>query len=680
MFERLLIANRGEIACRILKSARRLGIHCIAIHSEVDAGALHVRLADEAHCVGGPRPAESYLCIDAVLKAAQRSGAEAVHPGYGFLSENADFAEACAAAGLVFVGPGAAAIRSMGRKDAAKQLMEGAGVPVVPGYHGESQDFDVLAGEAARIGFPLLVKASAGGGGRGMRRVDHPDALEKALAGASREATSAFGDGDLLLERFVEPARHVEVQVFGDSQGNFVHLFDRDCSIQRRHQKLIEEAPAPGLGEGLREEMADAALCAARTIDYQGAGTVEFILDAGASGETGGGIEVADFYFMEMNTRLQVEHPVTEFITGQDLVEWQLRVAAGEPLPCAQEDLHVRGHAIEARLCAEDPAKRFLPSPGLLEHLRVPEAGPQLRVDGGFVEGDAVSPFYDNLLAKVVASGADRESARRRLVSALGEVEVVGPVCNATYLRDVAAHPAFASGQVHTGFLEQHEKELRREEAPSPRTLAAAVLYLLRARESGAHERAAVSADRWSPWEATDGFRLSTPARETLCLRSPKGEILAEVDVLTDSAGWRMEVSGRVSALSGEGPDDDGSLWVRLDGEGFPARASRRDEHLHLWLDGVYTHLLLPVPKIAEEGQVPAGGGVVSALPGRVVRVLVEPGARVRRGDVLLVVEAMKMEHEIRAPADGEVRSIACSPGDAVEEGVALVELEPVQS
>ena len=424
--------------------------------------------------------------------------------------------------------------------------------------------------------------------------------------------------------------------------------------------------------------MAAAALRAARAIDYRGAGTVEFILDAsvGASGEPASLLETADFYFMEMNTRLQVEHPVTEFITGQDLVEWQLRVAAGEPLPCEQSDLEVRGHAIEVRLCAEDPAKRFLPSPGRIEHLRFPDTSSELRVDTGFVEGDAVSPFYDNLLAKVVAAGSDRDSARRRLVAALGDVEVAGAVCNATFLRDVVGLVAFANAQLHTGFLAQHAKALKREAVPSERALAAAALCVLRGRESAALQRAGESSDRWSPWAATDAFRLSTPGREVLCLCSPKGETLAEIPVFTEAPGWRIEIAGRSHALAGEGLDRGGALRVRLDGASFPARFSRRGEHLHLWLDGVYSHFLLPEPVIAEEGEVATGGGVVSALPGRVARILVEPGTRVRRGDVLLVVEAMKMEHEIRAPAEGEVRSIACALGEAVEEGVALVELE----
>lgn len=678
MFSRLLIANRGEIACRVLSTAQRMGIHCIAIHSEADASALHVRLADEAYCVGASRPAESYLNIDAVLEAARLSGAEAVHPGYGFLSENADFSDACASQGLVFVGPDAAAIRAMGRKDAAKSLMEDAGVPVVPGYHGTSQDFAVFAEQAERIGFPLLVKASAGGGGRGMRRVDHPDALEKAVEAAAREARGAFGDGDLLLERYLEPARHVEVQVFGDSHGNFLHLFDRDCSIQRRHQKVVEEAPAPGLGAELREQMAAAALRAARAIDYRGAGTVEFIVGAsvGAPGEPAPLLESAEFYFMEMNTRLQVEHPVTEFITGQDLVEWQLRVAAGEPLPCEQGDLDVRGHAIEVRLCAEDPAKRFLPSPGRIEHLRFPDTSEELRVDTGFVEGDVVSPFYDNLLAKVVASGPDRDTARRRLVAAMGDVEVAGAVCNGTFLRDVVALDAFANAQVHTGFLAQHEKALKREATPSVRALAAAALCVLRGRESVARQRAAQSSDPWSPWEATDAFRLSAPGREVLCLCAPKGEVLAEIAVVSEGPGWRVEISGESHSLAGEGPDPEGALWVRLDDAAFPARLWRSGEDLHLWLDGVYSRFLLPEPAVAEEGDVAPGGAVVSSLPGRVARILVEAGSRVRRGDVLLVVEAMKMEHEIRAPSEGVVRSVACAAGEPVEEGVTLVELE----
>ncbi len=467
MFTKILVANRGEIACRIIRTARRMGIATVAVYSDADRGALHVALADEARPIG-PAPArDSYLNIEAIIKAARASGAQAVHPGYGFLSENPNFAEACAHAGLVFIGPPAAAMRAMGSKAAAKSLMVGAGVPVVPGYHGEDQDPIHLAEEAKRIGFPVLIKASAGGGGRGMRIVGEPDDFAAALASARREAASAFGDDQVLLEKYLDQPRHIEVQVFADKHGNVVHIFDRDCSIQRRHQKVIEEAPAPGLDQERRRAMGEAAVAAARAINYVGAGTIEFIVPRGSP---------RDFYFIEMNTRLQVEHAVTEAITGLDLVEWQLRVAAGQPLPLLQHDLSIDGHAIEARLYAEDPQRQFLPQTGTLHRLYLPP--PEIaRVDTGVREGEVVTPFYDPMIAKIIVHGEDREAAIGRLQRALAETAVLGVNTNLGFLARVAAHPDFAEAAIDTGFIERHQAALLSEEpAVPPEALAAAVI------------------------------------------------------------------------------------------------------------------------------------------------------------------------------------------------------------
>jgi 3-methylcrotonyl-CoA carboxylase alpha subunit len=454
MLSSVLIANRGEIACRIIRTAKKLGIRTIAVYSQADKSALHTELADEAYAIGSSPAQESYLNIETLLKVAEESGAQSVHPGYGFLSENAAFASACERAGVIFIGPSSAAIAAMGEKGAAKRLMQEAGVPVVPGYHGPRQDDDFLAQEAARIGYPVLIKAVAGGGGKGIRRVDEAKDFLKSLAAARREGKAAFGDETVLVERCIGHPRHIEIQLFADRLGNVVHLFERDCSLQRRHQKVVEEAPAPGMPQALRDAMGQAAITAATAIGYRGAGTVEFIVDAS------NGLEKADFFFMEMNTRLQVEHPVTEMITGLDLVEWQFRVAQGESLPITQAGLQMRGHAIEVRLYAEDPGKKFFPSPGKLARLRFPPTGQDVRVESGLREGDEVTIYYDPMIAKLVVWGSDREAARVRLVRILGEVDVEGIKSNARFLREIAGHPAFAAGHLHTGFIDQHLAEL----------------------------------------------------------------------------------------------------------------------------------------------------------------------------------------------------------------------------
>jgi len=663
MFDKILVANRGEIACRVMRTARRLGVRTVAVYSDADAGARHVAMADEAYRIG-PAPArDSYLRGDAIVEAARRSGARAVHPGYGFLSENADFAEACAAAGLTFIGPPAPAIRAMGSKSAAKRLMERAGVPLVPGYHGEDQAPARLAEEAARIGWPVLVKASAGGGGKGMRAVGDPAAFQDALAGAKREALSAFGDDRVLLERYLARPRHVEIQVFADGKGQTVHLFERDCSIQRRHQKVLEEAPAPGLPPALRAEMGRAAVAAARAIGYAGAGTVEFLLD-----------QDGRFYFMEMNTRLQVEHPVTELITGLDLVEWQLRVAAGEPLPARQEDLAISGHAIEARVYAEDPSRDFLPSIGVLGHLRAPAESAHVRIDTGVREGDAVTIHYDPMIAKLVVWDTDRAGALRRLRTALAEYQVVGVTTNLAFLGAVAAHPAYAAAELDTGFIERHRSSLVGDAAPAPdAVLALATLDVLLRREAEAEEAARASGDPHSPWHRTDGWRLNVDDHHAVTFVDG-GKLVRAVahyrksGLVLELPGGRVEVRGERS-----GADD---LVADVGGARIRATVVRSGDDLVVMAQGRGHRLTLHDPDAAAERDA-AGGSLVAPMPGRVIAVMVEPGAAVKKGAPLLVLEAMKMEHTITSPRDGRVAEVHFGVGALVSEGAQLLALEP---
>ena len=665
MFARLLIANRGEIACRIARTARRLGIRTVAVYSEADRDAMHVDAADEAVLIGPAAARESYLNIGRIVAAARASGADAVHPGYGFLSENAEFAEACAAAGLVFVGPPPAAIRSMGRKAAAKALMERAGVPVVPGYHGEGQDPDWLAAEAGRIGYPVLVKAVAGGGGKGMRRVDDADGFAAALAGAKREAAAAFGDDEVLIERYVNRPRHIEIQVFADRHGNAVHLFERDCSVQRRHQKVLEEAPAPGMPDGMRRAMGEAAVKAAQAIGYVGAGTVEFIADASR------GLRADAFFFMEMNTRLQVEHPVTELVTGQDLVEWQLRVAAGEPLPLRQEDLAITGHAVEARVYAENPARNFLPSTGRLLHLRLPEEGPHVRIDAGVRQGDEVSIHYDPMIAKVIAWDHDRTQALRRLVGALERFEVAGLTANVAFLAAVARHPAFAAGDIDTGFIDRHRSDLVPAAAPAPEAaLAVACLDVLLRRAAERQAAAAASADPWSPWARCDGWRLNDDARDELEFRD--GERTVRIAVGFRGDGFHLALPNGARDMRGA-LEPDGTLAVDLDGLRFTAAVVHQGDVMTVLVGGHSHRLVRHDPLAVADVDVELAGNVMAPLPGKVTQVLVQPGQTVKKGAALLVLEAMKMEHTVLAPADGEVERVVFAAGEQVEEGAELV-------
>jgi 3-methylcrotonyl-CoA carboxylase alpha subunit len=627
----LLIANRGEIAVRIARTARRMGIRTVAVYSDADAHAAHVAACDEAVHIGGPRPQESYLRAEVILEAARRTGSDAIHPGYGFLSENAQFAADCARAGVIFVGPSPEAIAAMGSKSAAKALMERAGVPLTPGYHGERQEADYLLGEAQRIGFPVLIKAVSGGGGKGMRRVSAAAEFTAALASCRREAAASFNDDRVLVEKYVEPARHIEVQVFGDAHGNVVYLFERDCSVQRRHQKVIEEAPAPGMTAERRRQMGEAAVAAARAVNYTGAGTVEFI--AAADGA---------FYFMEMNTRLQVEHPVTEMITGLDLVEWQLRVAAGEPLPLRQSELAIHGHAIEARIYAEDPAREFLPSIGTLVHLATPATSPGLRIDTGVHAGDEITPYYDPMIAKLIAHGGTRDEAIARLRAALAQYQVVGVHTNIEFLHRLTSTVSFTAANLDTALIERERAHLLPTAVSPPAAIwAAAARGWMPAGEAPA-----------SPWDVRNGWRLGGRAARAITLRS---------------GPWEKVVTLR---FGGPAPD------FEVDGSVVPAASGHVVAHgdvLHVFFEGGHWQFKVADPYLPPEQASEAHGGLTAPMPGRVLAVLVKPGELVTRGMPLLIMEAMKMEHTITAPADGTVDELLCSVGEQVKEGAELL-------
>jgi 3-methylcrotonyl-CoA carboxylase alpha subunit len=642
MFGSVLIANRGEIAVRIARTAKRLGLRVIAVYSEADADALHVRVADEAHLIG-PAPArESYLVIEKLIDVARQAKADCIHPGYGFLSENAAFAESCAAAGIVFVGPPPSAIRAMGLKDRAKALMEKARVPVVPGYHGERQDAKFLKEKAYEIGYPVLIKAVAGGGGKGMRRVDKHAEFETALESAAREAQSAFGDPRVLVEKYVSAPRHVEMQVFADSHGNVVHLNERDCSLQRRHQKVIEEAPAPGMTAAVRDAMGRAATEAARAVGYQGAGTVEFIAD-GANG-----LRPDGFWFMEMNTRLQVEHPVTEAITGLDLVAWQFRVAAGEPLSVTQSDVRITGHAVEARLYAEDPERGFLPSTGKLAALEFPK-GEGIRVDTGVTEGSVVSPYYDPMIAKIIAHGRDRNEALDRLAKALGETVVAGPRSNAAFLKSLVSHADFRAGRFDTGFIDRHLAELTKVD---PAEEAGAVARAVQALVDGAQPTADGA---WSdPWSANDGFALG-------------GDRKLDLDILVDGA------PGKAAVAWGQG-----GLRVAVSGsEASSARIVPVEGGMIALARGVQRHVALKSYDSIDVDHLDGDGTVKAPMHGKVLAIFVEAGATVAKGDRVAIVEAMKMEHALVAPLDGTVSEITATVGAQVAEGAKILTIAP---
>jgi len=641
----LLVANRGEIACRVMRTAKAMGIQTVAVHSGIDANARHVREADLAVNLGGAKPADSYLRIDALIAAAQASGAQAIHPGYGFLSENAGFARAIEAAGLIFLGPPASAIDAMGSKSAAKALMEAANVPLVPGYHGEAQDVETFRAASNAIGYPVLLKAAAGGGGKGMKVVERESELAEALASAQREAQSSFGDSRMLVEKYVLKPRHVEIQVFADQHGNCLYLNERDCSIQRRHQKVVEEAPAPGLSAELRRAMGEAAVKAAQAIGYVGAGTVEFLLD-----------ERGDFFFMEMNTRLQVEHPVTELITGLDLVAWQIRVARGEALPITQEQVPLIGHAIEVRLYAEDPDNDFLPATGTLALYREANAGPGRRVDSGVSEGDEVSPFYDPMLGKLIAWGENREEARLRLLAMLKETCVSGVRTNLAFLTRVLAHPAFANAELDTGFIPRHEAQLL-----PPVTDLPAEFWQLAAEAFVQSETPLQRHDDYhSPWARNNGLRLGLPAETDLHLSCQNERQIVRL----------RHASASTVQLQGE------SLSVERDGLRQQHLAIRRGDSLYLHYAGELRSIQRVDPIAEVEASHQHHGGLTAPMNGSIVRVLVEAGQQVEAGTALVVLEAMKMEHSIRAPHAGTVKALYCSEGEMVSEGAVLVELD----
>jgi 3-methylcrotonyl-CoA carboxylase alpha subunit len=666
MFEKILIANRGEIAVRVARTAKRLGISTVAVYSEADAGAMHTEICDEAYLIGGAAARDSYLHGERIIQVARETGAQAIHPGYGFLAENADFARACADAEIVFVGPPAAAIEAMGSKSAAKALMEKAGVPLVPGYHGEEQDDSFLETEADRIGYPVLIKASAGGGGKGMRVVEHREEFSKSLAAARREAKSGFGDDRVLIEKYLAQSRHIEVQVFADQSGECVHLFERDCSVQRRHQKIIEEAPAPGMTKARRRKMGAAAVAAAKAVGYVGAGTVEFIAE-----------EDGNFYFMEMNTRLQVEHPVTEMITGLDLVEWQLTVADGGKLPLAQAALNIAGHAFEARVYAEDPNRGFLPATGTISHLRQPSETPHVRVDTGVREGDEISINYDPMIAKVIAWDVDRPSALRRLRGALGEYEIVGPKTNVSFLLDLASHHAFARADVEpslldTGLIERYRAELFPDAEPASDTvLSLAVLSELLHVDDQARAAAVASDDPYSPWHRRDGWRLNQDNHHTFAFID-HGEH-RKVTAHYRAHGYLLDLPGGEALVTAE-PAGDNRIIANLDGVRIDATVVRESHALTIFAFG--TSHRLEREQITSVDDEEPGGLLVSPLPGSVAQVLVETGQKVEKGQPLMIVEAMKMEHTISAPHGGRVAQIYFAPGEQVAEGAQLLAIE----
>ncbi len=664
MFDKILIANRGEIACRVAATARRLGVRTVAVYSDADARAAHVQACDEAVHIGAAPPRESYLQWQRIIEAARATGAQAVHPGYGFLSENEDFAQACADAGLVFIGPRPHSIRAMGLKAESKQLMARAGVPLVPGYHEADQDPALLQREADRIGYPALIKASAGGGGKGMRVVERSEDFAAALASCQREARNSFGSDAVLIEKYVQRPRHIEIQVFGDTHGQVVYLHERDCSVQRRHQKVLEEAPAPGLSPALRQRMGEAAVAAARAVDYVGAGTVEFIVEQDAYDQP----ESMRFYFMEMNTRLHVENPVTEAITGLDLVEWKLRVACGEPLPLSQAQIPLIGHAIEARICAENPERNFLPATGTLSVYRKPahaafERAP-VRVDDGVRQGDTISPYYDSMIAKLIVHGDTREQALARLDAALAQTHIVGPSTNVAFLRQVVRSDSFAHARLDTALIQREAAQLFGQDPVGAGAAVAAVLaHLLQA------EQASAGAD---PFSARDGWQSHGTTRRRFELEM--GEQTLHAELLYGRSGLQLQV--------GDGPAlplswlVQGDALVVTHAERLVSRVDWQDETAHVFTPRGAARLRL-IDRLAHAGDAASEGGRLTApMPGKVVSFFVKAGDPVRSGQALAVMEAMKMEHTIAAPADGVVAELLYAPGDQVGEGAELLRLQ----
>ncbi|KAL7753477.1 hypothetical protein RI367_001252 [Sorochytrium milnesiophthora] len=671
LFDKILIANRGEIACRVMRTAQKLGVKCVAVYSEADRASLHVQMADEAYLIGPAPSAESYLRMDRIIDVANRTGAQAIHPGYGFLSENAEFARQLHKNDIVFIGPPEQAIIDMGSKSASKDIMSAAKVPVVPGYHGEEQHPKFLEEQADSIGYPVLIKAVMGGGGKGMRIVERKQDFQNMLESARREATKSFGDDRVLVEKYLVTPRHVEVQVFADSHGNAVHLFERDCSVQRRHQKIIEEAPGPGLSSELRADLGAKAVAAAKAVGYRGAGTVEFIMDN----------LTKTFYFMEMNTRLQVEHPVTEMITGTDLVEWQLEVAAGNRLPMLQDDLKILGHAFEARIYAENPDNGFLPDTGPLLHLRTPETSSNLRVETGVLQGDQVSVYYDPMIAKLVVRADDRNTALKKLRKALGEYEVVGLNTNIEFLKTLSAHPGFVAGDVETGFIKKHEAELfRRRDRTEPEAVVSAIVSLLARNQQQVTDRTAKVADKYSPWGALAGARLNTHYSQSFQLKDGDRNVSATVEFANGkyniqvNAGPDQPIAEFFDVTFSRNAADSAKFDIDIGPQKLTPSVVIEQDRVHVFdtVIGKRT-FVIPEPTFLSAGKSETTGSVRTPMPCKISQVLVKPGDKVEKGAPLIVLEAMKMEHMIRAPFDGVVERVNYKIGDLVAENKLLL-------
>lgn len=657
MFSKILIANRGEIACRVIQTAHRMGIRCVAVYSDADASARHVAMADEAFHIGPAASADSYLCGDKIIEVARQSGAQAVHPGYGFLSENTDFAEACEANGIAFIGPPSSAIAAMGSKSAAKAIMEKAGVPLVPGYHGDDQSPDLLRAEAEKCGFPLLLKAVAGGGGKGMRVVERMSEFDDALAAAQREAKNAFGNPDMLIERYLTQPRHVEIQVFCDQHGNGIYLAERDCSVQRRHQKVLEEAPAPGLSEDTRKAMGEAAVRAAKAINYVGAGTVEFLYDVDGS-----------FFFMEMNTRLQVEHPVTEMVTGQDLVEWQLKVAWGETLPLAQEQVKTRGHAVEARIYAEDPDQDFLPATGTLRYLSTPDESAHVRVDTGVTEGDEISIHYDPMIAKLIVWDESRDQAVNRMVQALEQYRIAGLKTNIRFLHAAVDSQPFRAAELTTNFIASHGDLLfPKSRLDTDKALVLAAGFVLEQRKSAEP----VTADPWSPFGRKNSWRLNSEYAQPLKLQV--GEEVHELKLLERDDRYQVFVGDSVYHLNARLDDD--YLQAVINGHRLSVHGNLHNDELVLFYEGD-TFKCTVYRETYDFEELAGEGSLAAPMNGAVVAIQAKAGDRVKAGDTLVIMEAMKMEHAIKAPADGVVSEIFYGEGDQVAEGAELIAID----
>lgn len=656
MFRKILIANRGEIACRVIKTAQENGIKTVAVYSDADRTARHVRLADEAHHIGGAEARESYLCADVILDVAIRTGAQAIHPGYGFLSENAEFSEACARAGVTFIGPSAGSIRSMGLKDKAKGIMSDAGVPVVPGYQGADQTPKKLRTRADDIGYPVLIKAVAGGGGKGMRLVESSDDFIPSLESCQREALASFGNAHVLIEKYLTKPRHIEVQVFGDNYGNAVYLYERDCSLQRRHQKVVEEAPAPGMSAEMRKAMGDAAVKAAKAIGYSGAGTIEFIVDVEK------GLDGAPFYFMEMNTRLQVEHPVTELITGQDLVDWQLRIAAGEPLPLTQDEIPLTGHAFEVRLYAEDPKNNFMPQTGKISHFSCPEQGRHFRLDTGVQAGDQVSIYYDPMIAKLIVWGRDRDGALRQMNRAIEGTAVAGLKCNLEFLGRIIRHPAFVKADLDTGFIARHAQDLIPEvTGVDPDILVFASMAELEPHRAGG-----------DPWDFSDGWRMNLNLKTKLTFVDH--EVSRDVLVTYRKNDFLLLIGDdelEVQILRHDGV----SLDIMIDGHKVSAKVIRDGQDFTIFHNATVSHLHHYLPGVEGEEEDGGSGVITTPMPGKVTQVMVKDGDQVEQGQPLMILEAMKMEHTIKAQVSGRLEGFSLSAGDQVTDGQVLIRI-----